>query len=153
MNRLDVLIASIPGAELRLVGELLPFLPAHIEHCVLCPRCTGKAGAVDMHCAGCSCTGYVERRVCTEGECAACDRLDSLVQPGCDIDDGFCDYDDSEGRGCTGNDGEPCAVCAARDAAEYAYWAVESRTVTLAEGDPERYRREMAEAGRGGLLP
>ena len=107
LPNIDVLIASIPGAELRLVGELLPFLSAHIEHCVLCPRCTGEAGVVDMDCAGCAdedgfSTGYVERRVCMEGECEACDRLDSLVQPGCDIDDGGFGF-------------SPCSACGGDD--------------------------------------
>ena len=157
--KLDVLIASIPGSDLRLVGELLPFLPAHIEHCVLCPRCTGKAGVVDMHCAGCAdedgfSTGYVERRVCMEGDCRDCDRFEHVCQPGHEQRMRFlgCNVEDREGRGCTGSDGEPCGVCAKREAEECAYWRIESRTVTLAEGDPERYRREMAEAGRAGVL-
>jgi hypothetical protein len=60
-----------------------------------------------------------------------------------------CTYEDREGR-CDANDGEPCAKCAARDESEAAYWKVESCTVTLAEGDPEAYRRNLADAGRGG---
>ncbi len=62
-----------------------------------------------------------------------------------------CTYEDREGR-CDANDGEPCADCESRRARECAYWLGQWRVATLEERDPERYRAEMIEAGRGRLV-
>ena len=63
-----------------------------------------------------------------------------------------CNYADNEGKGCTANDGEPCESCAAKEIEEMRYWSRLYEVATLEEKDPEAYRRNLIESGRGHLL-
>jgi hypothetical protein len=49
-----------------------------------------------------------------------------------------------------GDEGRACEACAA---AEYAYWSSLWAVTPADERDPEKYRQDMIEAGRGHLLP
>ncbi len=62
-----------------------------------------------------------------------------------------CNREDREGR-CNANDGEPCDDCAERAETEAAYWFGQWKVAPLEERDPDRYRTEMREAGRGHLV-
>ncbi len=62
-----------------------------------------------------------------------------------------CTYKDREGR-CDADDGFPCAKCVERDMASAAYWAGQWVVASPEERDPEKYRAEMIEAGRGRLV-
>ncbi len=53
---------------------------------------------------------------------------------------------------CDALDGEPCPKCAEWHAQEMRYWARQWAAASPAEKDPEGYRRDMIEAGRGHLL-
>lgn len=48
-----------------------------------------------------------------------------------------------------GDEGRLCVPCAGKEAR---YWLEQYLTSTLFERDPERYRRELIEAGRGHLV-
>lgn len=63
-----------------------------------------------------------------------------------------CNYADSEGKGCTANDGEPCLACAAREREEMAYWLGQWRIAPLSETNPKAYAESLRDAGRGHLL-
>lgn len=92
--RIDVLLATLGGSQFRLVGGCLPFLPAFVEHCVLCPACLQRPDSRDTDCAVCDCAGYIDRIVCTEGDCDVCDRLHHVCFPGNDIDLRFLGMDE-----------------------------------------------------------
>lgn len=64
---------------------------------------------------------------------------------------GPCTYEDREGR-CDADDGEPCEACMKRDAQTMAYWLGQWKVASPEERDPEKYRAEMIEAGRGHLV-
>lgn len=49
-----------------------------------------------------------------------------------------------------GDEGRMCEQC---ESAESAYWLAQWKIAPLSERDPERYRQEMKDAGRGHLLP
>lgn len=53
---------------------------------------------------------------------------------------------------CDANDGEPCESCELSFQEESAYWAKYWRTASPEERDPEGYRRDMIDAGRGHLI-
>jgi hypothetical protein len=64
----------------------------------------------------------------------------------------LCD-NSNDGRPCRDPEtDEPCAQCAAALAAEGAYWRGEWKRASTEERDPERYAREMEDAGRGHLV-
>lgn len=56
---------------------------------------------------------------------------------------------ESTGRPC-GDEGERCEAC---EKEEEDYWFSQFRKTPLSESDPEKYREEMKDAGRGHLLP
>jgi hypothetical protein len=58
-----------------------------------------------------------------------------------------CNLDDNEGV-CTADDGEPCAACAASLERDMAHYYRLWRAASPEERDPERYARELREAGR-----
>lgn len=67
-----------------------------------------------------------------------------MSSPNCNVDlDHPCDG---------GEDGAPCESCAEYIRQEEAYWKRQWVVASPAERDPEGYRRDMIEAGRGHLL-
>lgn len=62
-----------------------------------------------------------------------------------------------EGHPCDANDGEPCDKCRDYLEGESAYWADYfsggMHAACKEECDPEGYRQDMKDAGRGHLLP
>lgn len=62
-----------------------------------------------------------------------------------------CNNEDREGR-CDANDGEPCDGCVAARKEEHDFFLAQWRVASPEEKDPERYRREMREAGRASNL-
>lgn len=62
-----------------------------------------------------------------------------------------CNLEDGEGR-CTADDGFPCAACEQRQELEYLHYRTLYDMAPLSERDPDRYRSEMLDAGRGHLL-
>lgn len=64
----------------------------------------------------------------------------------------LCD-NSNDGRPCRTDEGEPCAQCQATIDEEDRYWSAQWVVASPEERNPERYRREMIEAGRGHLLP
>ena len=62
-----------------------------------------------------------------------------------------CNRDDNDGR-CNADDGLPCADCERRLDLETAQWLREFRVAPLSERNPDEYRRQLRESGRGRLV-
>ena len=62
-----------------------------------------------------------------------------------------CNRDDNDGR-CNSDDGLPCVDCERRLEEEVAYWFREFRVAPLSERNPDEYRQQLREAGRGRLV-
>lgn len=101
-NRIDVLVRKVAGGEIRLIGEYLPKLAAHLEHrtyCVACdssgrvalsPRENNPARLVRGHdyCDACDGEGFAPIADGCEGpcDCSLCLALEHICQPGGDQD-------------------------------------------------------------------
>lgn len=96
--KLNALLLKVPGGELRIVGEFLPHLPAHVEHRTFCEHCEG-AGAFRLPgyeyatqtCERCDGEGYEplrESEPCNDEQtwCRDCERMQHVVTPGWDIE-------------------------------------------------------------------
>lgn len=83
---------SLPGSEIRIIGRILPFIAARLEHRPICPSCEGagrftrrgRKGVEWIPCETCDSEGYgPEIEDCT---CRDCERLQHVTQPGLDAD-------------------------------------------------------------------
>ena len=101
--KLNALLLKVKGGELRIVGEFLPHVPAHIEHRTYCENCEG-AGFVRMTrprrpgsqwvtepCERCDGEGYeplTDDEPCNDEQtwCRDCERMQHVVTPGWDIE-------------------------------------------------------------------
>ena len=95
--KLNALLLKVPGGELRIVGEFLPHLPAHVEHRTFCEHCEGAGdfeskgyGRHRVWCERCDGEGYEplrESEPCNDEQtwCRDCERMQHVVTPGCDI--------------------------------------------------------------------
>lgn len=63
----------------------------------------------------------------------------------------ICNSNDRDGQ-CDANDGEPCDACEAERDAERKYWLGRWKVASPAERDPEKYRADLIDAGRGHLV-
>ena len=96
--KLNALLVKVPGGELRIVGEFLPHVPAHVEHRTYCDDCQGN-GAQRMAwpdprtevCERCDGEGYEplrESEPCNDEQtwCRDCGRMQHVVTPGWDTE-------------------------------------------------------------------
>lgn len=86
------------------------------------------------------------RELSGDGHCRTemCPRFDATPEVSCT-------YVNREGN-CDANDGDPCDSCVAEQEAELAYWRGRWQVASPEEKDPDKYRAEMREAGRGHLV-
>lgn len=85
--RIDVVLASVPHGEIRLIANLIPFVAARLEHRPFCPFCTGSGHLGELrdhrYCEECDGEGYGP--VYEDCLCSDCRRLEHVCQPGCDV--------------------------------------------------------------------